>query len=265
MVSTASGEASAPPRSVKSAERTLRILEILGAASGPLSVVELHHETGYPRSSLHQLLHTMSMGGWVDMADDGGQVSIGAQALVVGTSYLDRDPAIPFAASALENARDSLGYTTHYARLDGSQVLYLATRETTNSHRRTSRVGRRLPAFATALGKVLLADLTPSERQVVLGENDLEPLTKSTVTTPVELEKQLESTRERGYSVEREENTMGVVCVGVTVRYRIPATDAMSCSIPLGRASDDEIERVAHTLSSHARALAETLQSAGVR
>lgn len=61
------GEATRLPdgRGVKSAERTLRILELLGAARGPVSVVALHRETGYPRASLHQLLHTMAAMQWM--------------------------------------------------------------------------------------------------------------------------------------------------------------------------------------------------------
>lgn len=250
---------------VKSAERTLALLERLAAASEPVSVVDLHRASGYPRSSLHQLLHTMAASGWIEMLQDGTHVSIGSRALVVGTAYLDRDRALPHALAALERIRDETGYTAHYARREGDRVLYLATRETTESRRATSRVGRQLPAHATSLGKALLAELSADERREALGSGRLAALTPQTVTDRAALDAQLDQAHERGYAHEREENLAGVSCVAVSVGYRIPATDAISCSMPIDRATTKEVERVAGIIRTHADRLAQTLRSAGVR
>lgn len=252
-------------RPVKSAERTLALLERLAEAGAPVAVVDLHRASGYPRSSLHQLLHTMAGSGWIEMLHDGTHVSIGSRALVVGTAYLDRDRALPHALPALERIRDETGYTAHYARREGGHVLYLATRETTEPRRAASRVGRQLPAHATALGKALLAELTPEERRHALGAGALAALTPATVTDHDALDAQLDAARAAGHATEREENTPGVACVAVGVGYRIPATDALSCSIPVERADADEVARVAAVIAAHARRLAETLRSAGVR
>lgn len=252
-------------RPVKSAERALRLLEILGAEREPVAVAELHRRTGYPRSSLHQLLHTIAAEGWIEVSPDGATASIGSKALIVGTSYLDRDRSLPYAVSALERIRDEAGYTTHYARLVGADVLYLATRETTQSRRAASRVGRQLPANATALGKAILSEMTPTERRERLGTEPLRGLTAATLTTHAALDADLERVREQHYAIEREENTAGVSCVSVTVGYRIPATDAISCSLPLDSATPDEVDRVSRVLRSHADELARTLRSAGIR
>lgn len=254
-----------PVRTVKSAERTLTILETLGKARAPISVTDLHRQTGYPRSSLHQLLHTMADAGWIQFTDDGSGVEIGYRALVVGTSYLDRDGAVQRASRTLELIRDASGYTAHYARLQGPNVIYLATREASESHRLTSRVGRQLPAHATALGKALLAELSPDEVSGVLPPGRLPALTANTVTDAVHLAEQLEETRARGYSIEREENTLGVSCISAVVPYRIPATDAISCSIPLAEASATELDRVAAIVRQHAWGLADDLRRAGIR
>jgi IclR family acetate operon transcriptional repressor len=250
---------------VKSAERTIEILELLGAARDPMTVTELHRRTGYPRSSLHQLLHTLVAKRWIEQTADGAAVGIGPHALLCGTAYLDRDPALPFATHALEQVRDKVNYTTHYARLDGANVIYLATRETVDSRRATSRVGRQLPAHATALGKVLLAELTPREVAELLPTGELAPLTPLTIVDRAALTRDLEHTRMRGYSTEREQNTPGLGCVSVAVPYRIPATDAISCSIPLATATDAELERVAEVVRDHAQQLAARLRAEGIR
>lgn len=252
-------------RTVKSAERALRILEVLGAAREPMTVTALYKATEYPRSSLHQLLHTMADMRWIEFSGDASSVAVGSLALLVGTSYLDRDRALQHATRTLEQIRDRAGYTAHYARIEGTSVIYLATRETSESHRAASRVGRQLPAHATALGKALLAELSPAEVAAVLPDDDFVALTANTVTSMSALDEQLEVTRRRGYSLEHEENTIGVACVAVAVPYRIPATDAISCSIPLSHATDDELARVAAVISVHVESLAMLLRSEGIR
>jgi IclR family acetate operon transcriptional repressor len=264
-VVTADAVAERAIRPVKSAERTLALLERLAASTEPVAVADLHRASGYPRSSLHQLLHTMAASGWIEMRHDGTHVAIGSRALVVGTAYLDRDRALPHALAALERIRDETGYTAHYARREGDRVLYLATRETTESRRATSRVGRQLPAHATSLGKALLAELSADERTEALGDGELAALTANTITDRAVLDAQLDAAHERGYAHEREENLLGVSCVAVAVGYRIPATDAISCSMPVDRATPAEAQRVARVIGTHAARLAQALRSAGVR
>jgi DNA-binding IclR family transcriptional regulator len=261
----AAGASPAEPMTVKSAERVLTILEVLGAADHPLTVVELHKQTGYPRSSLHQLLRTMIAKKWVEPLGDASRLGIGSRALLTGTTYLDRDAALPHATRTLEAIRAESRYTTHYARLDGPNILYLATREATEAHRLTSRIGRQLPANATALGKALLAELTDVEVERLLPAQPYARLTENTITDLAGLTDQLASTRARGYAVEREENTVGIACVSVAVPYRIPATDAISCSIPIEQATDDEVARVASILGAQTSALAGMLRSQGIR
>ncbi|MFE2074077.1 IclR family transcriptional regulator [Streptomyces misionensis] len=251
---------------VKSAERTVQIMEVLSASPERLTLGQLQERTGYPRSSLYALLRTLVGLKWIEV-EEGGEAAgfgIGPRALLCGTAYLDRDPALPYAVRQIEQLRADVGYTTHYARLDGSNVIYLATREATDSRRLTSRVGRQLPAHATALGKALLAELTAREVDGLLPER-LDALTPHTVTRRPELREELERTRTRGWALESEQNTPGLCCVAAPVPYRIPATDAISCSIPLDHATDQEVERVAEAVSRHAAALAQTLRRDGIR
>lgn len=256
---------SAAARSVKSSERTLALLELLAATPGPVAIAELHRITGYPRSSLHNLVRTMADGGWVELNADRSAVAIGPRALVVGTSYLDHELVLPFATAALEDLRAAVGYTVHFARLHEADVLYLATREVTETRRRVSRVGRFLPGAATALGKAILAERSAVERTAILGDGPLPALTQQTITDVDRLAVQFDEVRERGVAVEREENTPGVSCVAATVRYRIPATDAISVSLPLADATDDEVEHVAVELRRVTGRLASDLQAAGIR
>jgi len=162
------------------------------------------------------------------------------------------------------NACEQTGYTAHYARLSGAQVVYLETRESRHSHHLVSRVGRTLPAYATSLGKALLSELTEEELATLLPA-ELLPLTENTITSRDVLREALTAVRERGYAFEHEEGTHGVACVAAVIPYRIPATDALSVSMPAGQATEAEVGRIGELLAGVADELSQRLRRAGIR
>ena len=166
---------------VKSADRTIDVLELLASAQRPLTLSEIHRKLGVPKSSLHNLLQTLVARSWLETNERNSCYAIGLRALRAGASYLDRDPVIEAACPLLAQLRDKLNETVHLARLDGSDMVYLASRESAHHLRISSRIGRRLPAHATALGKVLLAVRTDEEVAALLPQ-ELERLTPDTVT-----------------------------------------------------------------------------------
>ncbi|NDL58828.1 IclR family transcriptional regulator [Phytoactinopolyspora mesophila] len=255
-----------PPdgRGVKSAGRTVKILEALAGSRHRVTMSELQAITGYPRSSLHALIRTLRDLGWVEADETGSAFTVGPRALLAGTSYLDKDPALPHVHATLEDLRDELGYTFHFARRVEANVLYLASREARDHTRTVSRVGRQLPAHITALGHALLAELTEPEVDAVLPD-PLIAHTPNTITDRAMLHRHLESVRTNGWAVERQHGTIGVACVATAVGYRIPATDAISCSMPAGLASDAEVSQISQTLVSRAQALAARLRREGIR
>lgn len=230
-------EPARPAAAVKSADRTVELLELLSRTGQPLTLSEIHRELAYPKSSLFVLLRTLVARGWVETDRRGTGYSIGVRALLVGTSYLDRDPVIRSATRVLEDLRGEVNETAHLARLDGADVVYLASRESAHHLRLTSRVGRRVPAHATALGKALLAELPDAHVDALLPAV-LERLTPDTVTGRDALFADLAAIRERGYAAERGQNTQGLGCFAAALRYRAPAIDAISCSVPYPRLDD---------------------------
>ena len=249
---------------VKSAERTVRILETLAASATRMTLSQLQQSTGYPRSSLHALVRTLRELKWVETDNRGSTFGVGPHALLSGTAYLDRDPALTHAYQTLEDLRSELGYTVHYARRDDAHVLYLASRESRDTVPRVARVGRRLPAHLTALGQALLADLTTDEVRTLL-PGPLRAGTPNSITDIDTLLAELDAVRLRGWAIEHEQGTAGVSCLATRVGYRIPATDAISCSMPAQVAYGAELERVAAALTARADALAATLRREGIR
>jgi IclR family transcriptional regulator, acetate operon repressor len=199
-----------------------------------MTLPELQAELGYPKSSIYVLARTLVEHGWLETDSTGSLYGLGVRALLVGTSYIDGDETVAIARDTLHWLAAEINETVHLARLDGSDVVYLATQESKHDLRPFSRVGRRLPAHTTSLGKSLLAERTGEDLVTLLPE-PLGALTAKTLTEPGALFKDLERTRKRGYAIDHEENTVGLCCYGVALRTRTPATDALSCSVPVAR------------------------------
>ncbi|MGH3423182.1 MAG: IclR family transcriptional regulator [Nocardioidaceae bacterium] len=229
---------------MKSATRTVELLELLASRQNrPARLRELSEALGAPRSSLYALLRTLVDHGWVRTDPTGSLYSVGIRALLAGTTYLDADPYLRIVLPHINDLSLRLDETIHYGRLDRTDIVYLATRESSQYLRQFSRVGRRLPAFSTSMGKSLLAERLDGDYREHLPE-DLRPLTPNTIVDRAGLLDDLRATRERGYAADDEENFPGVVCLGLALRFSHPPIDAISCSIPVDRIDDGRRETV---------------------
>lgn len=167
-------------------------------------------------------------------------LSVGLASMLVANGVLL--PRVRVARPCLAEASETLGETIHLARLDRGDVVYLATRESHEYPRTLSRVGRRLPAHVGALGKALLAERPDGE--LPLPEGPLRSLTRHSHTDRAALLADLAQVRERGYAVDREESVEGIAGFGFALRDDVPASDAVSCSVPVGRLTEEHERRI---------------------
>ena len=140
------------------------------------------------------------------------------------------------------------------AVLDGFENVYVAKVESSHHLRLQSEVGGRLPAYATGLGKVLLAGLPPVEFERRLATVHLQPFTEATITDPDVLRVRLAEIRTRGYGLDEGEYTVGVFCVAVPVLGAGGDTvAAVSSSVPTVRAVGGNSGADGRGLDGHGR------------
>ncbi|WP_204036058.1 IclR family transcriptional regulator [Micromonospora qiuiae] len=223
---------------VKSAGRTLDLLELLADQPRPWALGDLARALGIPKSSLHGLLRTLTSRGWVRTDETGTRYRLGLRALRIGAAYLDGDDQVDLLAGVLDELSRRFGEAVHLGRLDGDQVIYLAKRESVHRLRLYSAIGRRLPAHATALGKALLAEHPEHAVDRIL-TFPLPRLTPHTVTDRDALHAVLAAVRTAGHAVDREENAEGIMCFAMAVPLATPAVDAVSVSVPVSRLRPD--------------------------
>jgi DNA-binding IclR family transcriptional regulator len=247
---------------VKSAARTLEILELLAASPERPTLGQLARDLGIPKSSLRAILQTLEGRGWVETDATGARFGLGVRALLVGAAYVDSDDAVAVAAATLDRLAETFGETVHLARLDGVDIVYLAKRESRHSLRLFSAIGRRLPAFTTALGKALLAERGREEVRAAL-PRPLPRLTPNTIADLERLDRELALTRERGYAVDNEENTVGIRCLAVALPRATPPVDAISLSVPVVRLTPERERQMVEALLAAKAALAATPRRSG--
>lgn len=253
--------AAAGDGAVKSAVRALAILDLLTQRGAPMRFSEIAQQLGYPQSSLHGLMRTLHAAQWLEFDEGTRQYTLGIRAWEAGNAYMRAvslaDRAMPY----MNQVRDELNETVQLAVLDeGRHNVYLAKAEGDQRLVLESRVGSRLPAHATGVGKVLLAALGDDEIRRRLGGVELETYTATTPGTVDALVERLDEIRSRGYGTDDEEYTEGVRCVAVPVRDHSGATvAAMSVSVPVVRFTDALRERSLDTLHDAAERLSGAL------
>jgi DNA-binding IclR family transcriptional regulator len=222
------------PRNIQSIERAAAILRLLSGRTRRLGVVDLAGELGLPKGTVHGLLRTLQHVGFVEQDEETGKYQLGAALLHMGSSYLDGNE---LRTRAL-NWSDSLAARTHESvrigTLHEGQVLIVHHVFRPDDSMQTLDVGALLPAHASALGKVLLAD-----HPYVAGElarNGLEPFTPATITEPETLERELERVRRRGWAADIGELVNGEVsCAAPIIDRRGVTVGAMGVSGPPAR------------------------------
>jgi DNA-binding IclR family transcriptional regulator len=164
---------------------------------------------------------------------------LGTRLFALAEAALEARGVREIAAPHLARLNASTGQTVHLGVYEGGEVVYLDKYDSRHAIRMYSRVGLRMPLHATAIAKVLLADLPEPRRRLVAAELDYTPFTEHTLTTPQALLAELASVSEQGYAIDDAEHETFIRCVAAPIRgVGGRAVAAASISVPdvvLGR------------------------------
>lgn len=244
---------------VKSAERVLRVIDALTASSSGLTFAQLCDSLSLPKSSAHGLLKTMIDGGYLFLGAD-RCYRLGIRVWEAGQAYSRMFDLPTTAKPFLLAARDALNETVQLAILDGHENVYVAKEDGNQRLTLVSHVGGRLPAYATALGKVLLAGLSDQELARRLTGVSFQRFTSTTITSKARLADELAMIRRNGYAIDNAEYTPGVHCVAAPVRDHTGVTvAAMSVSVPEVRNDPNSRQRILEVLQHEAAGLSKQL------
>ncbi len=222
----------------KPTERVLRILTLLAAHPEGLSLTQVTELLHIPKSTLSPILQEMVQQKFLQLQDNSKLYSIGISSYCIGAAYEHEKTLLPYIKSVMKDITREINEICQVGVLDGADVLYILKEDAaiTQTIKIISYIGKKLPAYCTALGKALLCDYTFPQLQA-LYPNPLVKQTKNTITDLHTLYDQLQSVKQTHIAVEQEEITYQLCCFAVPIVLTHTHNYAMSISMPLFRAT----------------------------
>jgi DNA-binding IclR family transcriptional regulator len=212
-----------------------RISLVLDAFDGPgrLTLAQLVHRTGLPRSSAHRMLERLVQLRWLRRS--GRDYELGMRLVELGSLAVNQDRLVRAARPPLGELHRATGLVVHLAVLDGSDVVYLEKVGDRMAAAIPTRVGGRQPAHCTAVGKAILA-YSDEDAEVNLQVRK----TKYSISTSSQLAVELAKVRAHGVAFEREESLLGFGCVAAPIGGPGEAVAAVSVCGPMNRMMFDQ-------------------------
>ena len=224
------------PHFVQSLERGLAVIRAFDARHPELTLSEVARICDLTRAAARRFLLTLTDLGYV--RTDGRLFSLTPRVLELGYAFLSSLSLPEVAEPHLERLVAEVHESSSMSVLDGDDIVYVARVPTRRIMTVAINVGTRFPAYATSMGRVLVANLPDEQVEAYLGRVALEPLTGRTITSADALRSELKRVRERGYAIVDQELEEGLRSMAAPVHDRTGAVvAAVNVSVHASRTS----------------------------
>jgi IclR family acetate operon transcriptional repressor len=235
-----------PPQEVPQSERyfskaignALNILDIFKRSSEALSLSDVTKTTKLPKSSVFRILRTLEVARYVERTPGDHYILSPLVATMILNSVAHN--LVQAASPLVHELNREFRETVSVACLFENHIEVVLTRPSTQRIQMGNILGSIIPPHASSLGKCIVAYQSEVRRERLLRTYGISPLTPKTITDELELSKELELVRERGYATDLEETTLGGYCFGAPIREHSQVVGAISLSIPSMRCEHQE-------------------------
>ena len=227
---------------VQSLERGLAVIRAFDARRPELTLSEVARHCDLTRAAARRFLLTLADLGYV--RTDGRLFRLTPRVLELGYAYLSSLSLPEVAAPHLERLVAEVHESSSMSVLDGDDIIYVARVPTARIMTVAINVGTRFPAYATSMGRVLLAALPAADLAAYLARVRLERLAPRTFTSPEALRAELERVSAQGWAIVDQELEAGLRSVAAPVRDKAGTTvAAINVSVHASRTTLDGIRR----------------------
>lgn len=226
----------------RSSARLLDILELVASSNDEgFTLTEIANLIGAPKGSIFPIVHTLNRRRYLSVNPYTGKYTIGIGTFAVGSAFLDSKTVYTHIKTIMNEVVNSCGEICQMGIIDKGKVLYVAKVDSSESVRLISYIGKRLPLYATALGKALILNYTRSDLDKLYPDvNKLEKLTDNTITDLDILYEQLNKFKTSGVVLESQESDTGIKCYAVPLVQHGKIVAAISVSVPIFRYTDEK-------------------------
>jgi IclR family pca regulon transcriptional regulator len=225
---------------VQSLERGLAVIRAFGADDPELTLSDVARRTGLTRAAARRFLLTLVDLGYV--RSDGRRFALTPRVLELGYAFLSALSLPEVAEPHLERLAAELRESSSVSVLDGDEIVYVGRVPTSRIMRVSINVGTRFPAYATSMGRVLLAGLPEPELEVYLARAQLTPLTTRAIDNAADLRAELARVRVQGWALVDQELEEGLRSIAAPIRDsggRVVA--AVNVSTHASRVTPDDV------------------------
>ncbi|MBE3000613.1 helix-turn-helix domain-containing protein [Nocardiopsis sp. HNM0947] len=224
---------------IRSIERGFTVLSAFGEQRPTPTPAEVAEATGLSRPAVRRILLTLQRLGYVD--NDGDRWRLTPRVLSLGRHFSASHALTEAAQPLLLELADRTGESASLGVLDGTDVVYAARVPVRRIMSINVSVGTRVPAYATSMGRALLAWESPDTVDRVVSGSGFAPLGPATVTDADALREAVGAVREHGYALTSDELERGLITLAAPVRDASGVSvGALASSTSTGRASVEE-------------------------
>lgn len=242
MLQKAVNEAVVDRTQVRSVRRAAVVLKAFTAGDGLLGINELARRIGLLPSTVCRIVSSLEAEELLEKDLESGKYRLGLEVLRLGRVALRHNGIEERAVVLMDELAKSTGEAVVLGTLIDGQVTYLERIESRHLLRTDIQVGKTMPAHCTATGKMLLSLLSEDQLDHIVQLRGLKRLTPKTICSPVDLKKELRQIRQQGYSIDDEEQALGVRCIGAPIFDHLGRPMAgLAVSGPAGRLTMDRL------------------------
>lgn len=230
---------------IQSVYRALQLFEVFRTANKEeFGITELSNALGLHKNNVFRLLATLSSCGYVEQNPLTENYRLGIGIFNLGQKFIHKLGILKLARPFMQKVTSEVNESAYIGILREGNAIYLGVSETSLPVRVASRVGKDIPAHATAIGKIHLAYASDEEISKIFPDNKLKKYTETTITSLVELKRQLKDVTINDYALDDEELEMGVRCIAVPIKdYLGVPVAALSVAGPANRMSDERLHK----------------------
>jgi len=227
---------------VQSLERGLAVIRAFGPDDPALTLSDVARRTNLTRAAARRFLLTLADLGYV--RSDGKLFALTPRVLELGYAYLSSLSLPEIAEPHLERLAAEVHESSSVSVLDGDEIVYVGRVPTSRIMRVSINVGTRFPAYATSMGRVLLAALAPEELHAYLQRATIRPLTPRAIASPEALTAELARIRAQGWALVDQELEEGLRSIAAPIRDRDGrVVAAVNVSAHASRASREKVRK----------------------
>lgn len=230
-VSASTGREAAP---IGVLVKAFRVLETMADMGEPAPLRDVAKATGLPKGTLFRVLQTLCSLGYISQIETSGFYHLTSKVTYLGRNARQEDIKM-LVLPHMKALHQQFNETINLGVLEGTFVYYIAVLEARRALSWRVPAGTRDHFYCTALGRAIVAFLSPAQREALVKHTTLKSRTAQTVMSREKLEAILDDTARTGAAFDIEENDDGVVCIGAPVFLDDRAIASISVSIPSSR------------------------------